>query len=81
MFMNNLFMRTYPAQCQPNAPTVSHLLQTISITAWTDHIGTDYILVYLGHGKEFAEAVWVRKEATMLIYENENFTIPVYNYT
>jgi len=79
-FHNNLFIRTYPAPCRADSTPISHMLESVSITAWIDKIHHNYRLMYLGYGSDFAEAVWVRREETMLIYEDENFTIPIFLY-
>jgi hypothetical protein len=79
-FVNNFYMRTYPAPCSQHAERADHIIQTITLTAWADKIARDYMLVYLGHGNDFAEAVWVRREDTMRLYSNENFSIPIFNY-
>ncbi len=79
-FINMIFLRTFPSRCIDNSTRVDHLLQTLTLTAWADKIARDYMLVYIGHGSDFAESVWVKREDTMLIRQDTNFSIPIFSY-
>lgn len=80
-FINNFFMRTYPAPCTQQSQPLDHIIQSITLTAWSNKVTRDYMLVYLGHGSDFAEAVWVKREKTMMLYSDKNFKIPIFNYS